>query len=108
MLWPAGGTVAVIIKFTFRFRSTIVLRSFYGVSAVEKRCEIVFTLASRAPFLRVSSVVKFLTAYTRCSLRPTVFYLGYALSPGSLSLLVFVRSPELLQNGRYSGNTIDH
>jgi len=26
MLWPAGGTVAVIIKFTFRFRSTIVLR----------------------------------------------------------------------------------
>jgi len=29
-----------------------------------------------------------------------VFYLGYALGPGSLSLLVFVRCPQLLQNGR--------
>ena len=99
------ATVAVIIKFTFRFRSTIALRCERGW---KKRCEIVFTFASCTPFLQVSSVVKFLTAYTRCSLRPTVFYLGYALGPGSLSLLVFVRCPQLLQNGKYSGNTIDH
>jgi len=96
-------TVAIIIKFTFRFRSMIVLRCERGW---KNGCEIVFT--SYAPFLRVSSVVKFLTAYTRCSLHPTVFYLGYALDPGSLSLLVFVRCPQLLQNRRYSGNTIDH
>ena len=58
---------------------------------------------------RGSSVVKFLTTYTRCSLCPTVFYLGYALGPESLSLLVFVRCPQLLQEREiYSGNTIDH
>jgi len=51
---------------------------------------------------------KILTAYTRCSLRTMVFYLDYILGLGSLSLLVFVRCPQLLQNWRYSGNTIDH
>jgi len=90
-------TVAVNKKFTFRFRSTIVLRSFYDRSTVwvrlKKWCEIVFTLVSCAPFLQISSVVIFLSAYTKCSLRPTVFYLGYALGPESLSLLVFVWCP---------------
>ena len=50
----------------------------------------------------------FLTAYTRCSLRPTVFYLDYVLGLRSFSLLVFVWCPQLLQNRRYSSNTIDH
>ena len=63
------GTVGDNTKFTFCFCSTIILQC-------EKWCKFVVTLASRAPFLQVSSVVKFLTAYTRCNLCPTVFYLG--------------------------------
>ena len=60
-----------------------------------------------APFLRYTSVVKTFNAYSGCSLCPTLFYLGYVLGPGSLSLLVFVRCPQLSQNRRYSGNAID-
>jgi len=43
-----------------------------------------------------------------CSLRPMVFYICYVLGPGSLSLLVFVQCPQLLQNQRYNSNTIDY
>jgi len=58
----------------------------------------------------VLSVVKFLNAYTSCSLCSTVLYQGYAFGPGSLSLstLVFVWCPQLLQNQRYSSNMINH
>ena len=98
-----------IIVVTYGLCSVFVLQLFYVVSVVEKkRCEIVVMLASGALFLQVLSVLKFLTAYNRCSLCPTVFYLGYILGLGSLSLLVFVWYPQLLQNQRYSGNTIDH
>ena len=50
---------------------------------------------------------KTFNAYSGCSLCPTLFYLGYVLDPGSLSLLFFVRCPQLSQNRRYSGNAID-
>ena len=39
----------------------------------------------------------------RCSTVPEL-----SLGPGSLSLLVFVWCPQLLQNWRYSGSAIDH
>ena len=60
-----------------------------------------------APFLRYTSVVKTFNPYSGCSLCPTLFYLGYVLGPGSLSMVVFVRCPQLSQNRRYSGNAID-
>ena len=60
-----------------------------------------------ALFLRYTSVVKTFNAYSGCSLCPTLFYLAYVLGPRSLSLLVFVRCPQLSQNRRYSGNAID-
>ena len=81
----------VIKKFTFRFHSTIILQCECGWKNSVK--SFLRTLASCAPLLLVSSVEKFLTTYTRCSLRPTVFYLGYVLGPGSLSLLVIVQCP---------------
>ena len=37
-----------------------------------------------------------------------LLYLGYVLGPGSLSLLVCVWCPQLLQNWRYSDSVIDH
>ena len=50
---------------------------------------------------------KFLNAYSGCILSPMLLHLCYALGPGSLSLLVFVWCPQLLQNWRYSGRVID-
>ena len=89
-------------EFTFQFCFTIVL---WCVSMVEKNGVKSVMFACRTPFLRVSSVVKVLTAYTRCSLFPTMFYLGYALGPQSLSVLVFVWCPLILQNGSYIAAT---
>jgi len=94
-------SIKSLLSILFYNRSTV-------LAQLKKLCEIIVMLASCAPFLQVLSVVKFLTAYNRCSLRPRVFQLDYNLGLGSLSLLVFVRCPQLLQNQRYSGNTIGH
>ena len=85
-------------------RSVYKQRSFYGS---ENGVKLLLRQRLYAPFLRYTSVVKTFNAYSGCSLCPTLFYLGYLLGPGSLSLLVFVRGPQLSQNRRYSGNAID-
>ena len=56
----------------------------------------------------VSNVVKVLNVYSECSLYPTLLCLGYVSGPESLSLLIFVWCPQLLQNWRYSDSVINH
>ena len=86
-------------RFTFLFHSTVVLQC---ECSWKKRCEIVITLVSCTPFLRVLSVVKVLNAYARCtcSLRPMVFYICYVLGPlpaGLCSVSTAFTEPEIQQ-----------
>ena len=97
----------VKIKFTFCNRTTIVQRSSYGTKTVQKTVLNYYTSAFMRTVFTVRKRNKTFNAYSGCSLCPTLFYLGYVLDPGSLSLLVFVRCPQLSQNRRYSGNAID-
>ena len=88
-------------KFPFHFCSTVVLQcectSNYSVkSLLHSRLACHFTVSI------------FLSAYSRCSLCPMLLYLGYVLGPGSLSLLVCVWCPQLLQNWIYSDSVINH
>ena len=102
-----GATVGVKIKFTFRNRRTIVQRSFYGAKTVQKTVLNYYYVSVYRIVFTVRKRDKTFNAYSGCSLCPTLFYLGYVLDPGSLSLVVFVRRLQLLQNRRYSGNAID-
>ena len=97
----AKGDTVVVNK---SLRSVYVQQSFYGEKRLRKWCEII----AMSTFIHtVFTVYKCSKTYSGRSLCPALFYLGYVLGPGSLSLLVFVRCPQLLQNRRCSGNAID-
>ena len=92
-------------KFPFHFCSTVVLQcectSNYSVkSLLHSR------LACHFYSFKCSKIFECL--YSRCSLCPMLLYLDYVLGPGSLSLLVCVWCPQLLQNWKYSDSVIDH
>jgi len=57
-------TVGANKRFTFLFHSIVVLQCEYSW---KKPCEIVTTLVTCTPFLRVLSIVKVLNAYARCT-----------------------------------------
>jgi len=69
-----SGHYKVYVPFSFYNRSTVWAR-------LKKRCEIVFTLASCAPFLRVSSVAKFwpLILDAACVQRYSTWVMLYSL-----------------------------
>ena len=92
-------------KFPFHFCSTVVLQC-ECTSNYSVKSSLHLRLACHFYSFKRSKIFECL--YSRSSLHPTLLYMGYVLGPGSLSLLVCVWCPQLLQNWRYSGSVINH